>query len=60
MLLFVLSLLVDGEGEMGAEDDVVPADDEMGLEDDGMEPEFEGDVEEFEEGTESAMKKESN
>ena len=41
--------LVDGEGEMGAEDDVVPADDEMGLEDDGMEAEFEGDVEEFEE-----------
>lgn len=41
--------LVDGEGEMGAEDDVVPADDEMGLEDEGLEPEFEGDVEEFEE-----------
>lgn len=41
--------LVDGEGEMGAEDDVLPADDEMGLEDDGMEAEFEGDVEEFEE-----------
>ena len=42
--------LVDGEGEMGAEDelgaedDVMAADDEMGLE-----PEFEGDVEEFEE-----------
>ena len=41
--------LVDGEGEMGAEDDVLPADDEMGLEDEGLEPEFEGDVEEFEE-----------
>lgn len=41
--------LIDGEGEMGAEDDVVPADDEMGLEDEGLEPEFEGDVEEFEE-----------
>lgn len=41
--------LVDGEGEMGAEDDVVPADDEMALEDDGMDAEFEGDVEEFEE-----------
>lgn len=41
--------LVDGEGEMGAEDDVVPADDEMGLEDEGLEPEFEGDVEEFNE-----------
>lgn len=41
--------LVDGEGEMGAEDDVVPADDEMALEDEGLEPEFEGDVEEFEE-----------
>ena len=41
--------LVDGEGEMGAEDDVVPADDEMGLEDDAMDAEFEGDVEEFEE-----------
>ena len=41
--------LVDGEGEMGAEDDVLPADDEMGLEDEGIEPEFEGDVEEFEE-----------
>ena len=41
--------LVDGEGEMGAEDDVLPADDEMGLEDDGMDAEFEGDVEEFEE-----------
>ena len=40
--------LVDGEGEMGAEDDVLPADDEMGLEDD-MDSEFEGDVEEFEE-----------
>ena len=41
--------LVDGEGEMGAEDDVLPADDEMGLEDEGIESEFEGDVEEFEE-----------
>lgn len=41
--------LVDGEGEMGAEDDVLPADDEMGLEDDAMDAEFEGDVEEFEE-----------
>ena len=41
--------LVDGEGEMGAEDDVLPADDEIGLEDEGIEPEFEGDVEEFEE-----------
>lgn len=47
--------LVDGEGamgaedELGAEDDIVPADDEMGLEDEGLEPEFEGDVEEFEE-----------
>ena len=47
--------LVDGEGEMGAEDelgaedDVIAADDEMGLEDEGIEPEFEGDVEEFEE-----------
>lgn len=41
--------LVDGEGEMGAEDDVLPADDEMGLEDEGLEPEFEGDVEEFNE-----------
>ena len=41
--------LVDGEGEMAAEDDVVPADDEMGLEDDAMDAEFEGDVEEFEE-----------
>ena len=41
--------LVDGEGEMGAEDDVVPADDEMALEDDAMDAEFEGDVEEFEE-----------
>lgn len=41
--------LVDGEGEIGAEDDVLPADDEMGLEDEGLEPEFEGDVEEFEE-----------
>lgn len=41
--------LVDGEGEMGAEDDVVPADDELGLEDEGIEPEFEGDVEEFNE-----------
>ena len=41
--------LVDGEGEMGAEDDVLPADDEMGLEDDGMDAEFEGDVEEFNE-----------
>ena len=41
--------LVDGEGEIGAEDDVVPADDEMALEDEVIEPEFEGDVEEFEE-----------
>ena len=41
--------LVDGEGEMGAEDDVLPADDEMGLEDDAMDAEFEGDVEEFNE-----------
>lgn len=41
--------LVDGEGEIGAEDDVLPADDEMGLEDDAMDAEFEGDVEEFEE-----------
>lgn len=41
--------LVDGEGEMGADDDVVPADDEMGFDDEGLEPEFEGDVEEFEE-----------
>jgi hypothetical protein len=41
--------LVDGEGEMGAEDDVLPADDEMGLEDEGLDAEFEGDVEEFEE-----------
>ena len=41
--------LVDGEGEMGAEDDVVPADDEMALEDDAMDAEFEGDVEEFNE-----------
>lgn len=47
--------LVDGEGEMGAEDelgaedDVIAADDEMGLDDEGLEPEFEGDVEEFEE-----------
>ena len=41
--------LVDGEGEIGAEDDVVPADDEMGFEDEGLETEFEGDVEEFEE-----------
>ena len=39
----------EGEGEMGAEDDVVPADDEMTLEDEDVEPEFEGDVEEFEE-----------
>ena len=41
--------LVDGEGEMGAEDDVVPADDEMALEDEGLEPEVEGEVGEFEE-----------
>ena len=41
--------LVDGEGEMGAEDDVLPADDEMALEDDGLDADFEGDVEEFEE-----------
>lgn len=41
--------LVDGEGEMGAEDDVLPADDDMGLEDEGLDSEFEGDVEEFEE-----------
>jgi hypothetical protein len=47
--------LVDGEGDMaaddelGAEDDVMAADDEMGLEDEGVDAEFEGDVEEFEE-----------
>ena len=41
--------LVDGEGEIGAEDDVVPADDEMALEDEGLEPEVEGEVGEFEE-----------
>ena len=41
--------LVDGEGEMGAEDDVLPADDEMALEDEGLEPEVEGEVGEFEE-----------
>ena len=41
--------LIDGEGEMGAEDDVVPADDEMALEDEGLEPEVEGEVGEFEE-----------
>lgn len=39
--------LVDGEGEMGAEDDVMPEDD--GLEDEGLEPEMEGEVGEFEE-----------
>ena len=48
--------LVDGEGEMGAEDelgadaDVMP--DEEGLEDESLEPELEGEVGEFEEDEE--------